>query len=111
MTIRGIADLAVAGKTVVVRSDLNVPLDGKTITDDGRIKASVPTIKALVDQGAKVVVLAHLGRPKGQPEDKYSLAPAAARLGQLLGQPVTLVPVVSGPEANTAVANANQAMS
>ena len=106
MTIRGIADLAVADKTVVVRSDLNVPLDGKTITDDGRIKASVPTIKALVDQGAKVVVLAHLGRPKGQPEDKYSLAPAAARLGQLLGQPVTLVPVVSGPEANTAVANA-----
>lgn len=106
MTIRGIADLAVTDKTVVVRSDLNVPLDGKTITDDGRIKASVPTIKALVDRGAKVVVLAHLGRPKGQPEDKYSLAPAATRLGELLGQSVTLVPVVSGPEANAAVAQA-----
>ena len=106
MTIRGIAELSVEGKTVIVRSDLNVPLDGKTITDDGRIRASLPTIKSLVDRGAKVVVLAHLGRPKGQPEDKYSLAPAATRLGELLGKTVTLVPVVSGPEANTAVASA-----
>jgi len=98
MSIRGIDQLDVAGKTVLVRSDLNVPLDGSTITDDGRIVASVPTIKALLARGAKVVVLAHLGRPKGEPEAKYSLAPAAARLGELLGQPVTLAPVTSGPE-------------
>jgi phosphoglycerate kinase len=103
MSIRGIDQLDVAGKTVLVRSDLNVPLDGSTITDDGRIVASVPTIKALLARGAKVVVLAHLGRPKGEPEAKYSLAPAAARLGELLGQPVTLAPVTSGPEAAAVV--------
>ena len=106
MTIRGIDELDVAGLTVIVRSDLNVPLDGKTITDDGRIRASIPTIKSLIDRGAKVVVLAHLGRPKGEPEDKYSLAPAAIRLGELLGKSVTLVPVVSGPEAVSAITNA-----
>jgi phosphoglycerate kinase len=107
MTIRGIADLDVAGRTVLVRSDLNVPLDGNVITDDGRIVASVPTIKALTDLGAKVVVLAHLGRPKGQADPKYSLAPAAKRLGELLNKSVTLVPVVSGPTAIAAVANAS----
>jgi phosphoglycerate kinase len=107
MTIRGIADLDVAGRTVLVRSDLNVPLDGKLITDDGRIVASVPTIKALTDLGAKVVVLAHLGRPKGMADPKYSLAPAAKRLGELLHKSVTLVPVVSGPTAIAAVANAS----
>lgn len=107
MTIRGIADLDVAGQTVLVRSDLNVPLDGNVITDDGRIVASVPTIKALTDLGAKVVVLAHLGRPKGMADPKYSLAPAAKRLGELLNKSVTLVPVVSGPIAIAAVANAS----
>ena len=108
MTIRGIEQLDVAGKTVLLRSDLNVPLkdvDGvQTITDDGRIVASVPTIKALLAKGAKVVVLAHLGRPKGTPEAKYSLAPAATRLGELLGQSVVLAPVTSGPEAAAVVA-------
>jgi phosphoglycerate kinase len=107
MTIRGIADLDVAGRTVLVRSDLNVPLDGNVITDDGRIVASVPTIKALTDLGAKVVVLAHLGRPKGTADPKHSLAPAAKRLGELLHKSVTLVPVVSGPTAIAAVANAS----
>jgi phosphoglycerate kinase len=107
MTIRGIADLDVAGRTVLVRSDLNVPLDGNVITDDGRIVASVPTIKALTELGAKVVVLAHLGRPKGEPDSKFSLAPAAKRLGELLNKSVTLVPVVSGPTAIAAVANAS----
>lgn len=107
MGIRGIDDLTVTGKTVIVRSDLNVPLDGKSITDDGRIRASVPTIKALADRGAKVIVLAHLGRPKGEPEDKYSLAPAALRLGELLGKEVQLIPVVSGVAAQSAVAGAN----
>ena len=104
MAIRGIDELDVAGKTVLVRSDLNVPLDGSTITDDGRIRASIPTIKALLDKGAKVVVLAHLGRPKGEPDAKYSLAPAATRLGELLGAPVALSPVTSGPEAAATVA-------
>lgn len=107
MGIRGIDDLTVTGKTVIVRSDLNVPLDGKSITDDGRIRASVPTIKALADRGAKVIVLAHLGRPKGEPEDKYSLAPAALRLGELLGKEVQLIPVVSGVAAQSAVAGAS----
>ncbi len=106
MTIRGIDELAVEQKTVIVRSDLNVPLDGKTITDDGRIRASVPTIKALSSRGAKVIVLAHLGRPKGEPDDKYSLAPAATRLGELLDQNVSLVNEVSGQVAKQAVASA-----
>ena len=78
----------VSGKRVLVRSDLNVPLDGVRITDDGRIRASVPTIRALADAGARVVVTAHLGRPKGEPDPAYSLAPVAARLSELLGQEV-----------------------
>lgn len=82
----------VDGKRVLVRSDLNVPLEGpdddKRITDDGRIRASVPQIAALLDKGARVVVCAHLGRPKGAPEAKYSLAPVAARLGELLGREI-----------------------
>ena len=76
------------GKRVLVRSDLNVPLDGTTITDDGRIRASVPTIKQLSDGGARVVVTAHLGRPDGSPDPKYSLEPVAARLSELLERPV-----------------------
>ncbi|MCW2527264.1 MAG: phosphoglycerate kinase [Pseudonocardiales bacterium] len=78
----------VAGRRVLVRSDLNVPLDGIEITDDGRIKASIPVLKKLLDAGARVIVTAHLGRPKGAPEDKYSLRPVADRLAQLLGFPV-----------------------
>ncbi|MSW39334.1 MAG: phosphoglycerate kinase, partial [Actinobacteria bacterium] len=101
--MRGIDQLDVAGKTVIVRSDLNVPLDGTTITDDGRIQASVPTIKALSDRGARVVVLAHLGRPKGAPESKYSLAPAALRLGELLGKNVALCATTSGTPATELV--------
>ncbi|WP_299518350.1 phosphoglycerate kinase [uncultured Serinicoccus sp.] len=73
-----------AGRTVLVRSDLNVPLDGSTITDDGRVRASVPTISRLREQGARVVVCAHLGRPKGSPDPTYSLAPVATRLRELL---------------------------
>ncbi|WP_062295972.1 phosphoglycerate kinase [Demequina maris] len=96
-TIDSLGDLA--GKKVLVRSDLNVPLDGTTITDDGRVRASVPTIQKLLDAGAAVIVTAHLGRPKGAPEDKYSLAPAAARLAELLGKPVTLAEDLVGPSA------------
>ena len=81
----------VSGRTVLVRSDLNVPLDGSRITDDGRIRASVPTIRTLLDAGARVVVTAHLGRPgPGADNTKYSLAPVAGRLGELLGTEVTL---------------------
>ncbi len=90
--MRTIDDLQVAGHRVLVRSDLNVPLDrsGETprITDDGRVRASVPTIAALLDRGARVIVTSHLGRPKGEPDPKYSLGPVAARLGELLGRPV-----------------------
>ena len=81
----------VEGRTVLVRSDLNVPLDGDTIADDGRIRASVPTISELSGAGALVIVTAHLGRPRGGPDPALSLAPVAARLGELLGAPVRLV--------------------
>ena len=93
----------VSGRTVLVRSDLNVPLDGTTITDDGRIRASVPTLQALTSAGAKVVVTAHLGRPKGAPEDRYSLAPAAARLAEVLGAPVAFATDLVGSSAESTV--------
>lgn len=91
------------GHRVLVRSDLNVPLDGDRITDDGRVRASVPTIERLVSAGARVVVCAHLGRPKGTPEAKYSLRPVAERLGELLGQDVTFCDQTVGPDAVEAV--------
>jgi phosphoglycerate kinase len=81
----------VDGKRVLVRSDLNVPLAGDTITDDGRIRASVPQVRDLLERGARVTVCAHLGRPKGAPDPKYSLAPVARRLGELLERPVNFV--------------------
>ena len=93
----------VRGKRVLVRSDLNVPLDGTTITDDGRVRASVPTIQALRDRGARVVVCAHLGRPKGSPEARYSLAPVAARLNELLDAPVSFATDTVGDDANNVV--------
>ena len=102
--MRKLSELAhLDGKRVVIRCDLNVPLDGSRITDDGRIVASVPTIKHLVDQGAKVVVISHLGRPEGAPEAKYSLEPAALRLAELLGQPVFFATDTVGSEAQGAV--------
>ena len=91
------------GKRVIIRCDLNVPLDGDRITDDGRIVASVPTIKALTAQGARVVVISHLGRPDGSPDPKYSLAPAAKRLGELLDQEVFFATDTIGSEAKGAV--------
>jgi phosphoglycerate kinase len=96
-------DLEVKGKRVLVRSDLNVPLDGSTITDDGRIRASLPLLRSLAERGAKVVVAAHLGRPKGAPDPKLSLAPVAARLEELLGRPVRLTRDVAGPDARSSV--------
>ncbi|KRE92581.1 phosphoglycerate kinase [Nocardioides sp. Soil774] len=101
----GIASLGdLKGKRVLVRSDLNVPLDGTTITDDGRIRASVPTIKELSDAGARVVVTAHLGRPKGEPDPAYSLEPVVGRLSELLGRPVAFATDTVGASATETVA-------
>jgi phosphoglycerate kinase len=105
--MKSIADLLssgdLRGKRVLVRSDLNVPLDGQTITDDGRIRASVPTIRQLSEAGARVVVCAHLGRPKGAPDERYSLAPVATRLGELLGDDVVFATDTVGESARAAV--------
>jgi phosphoglycerate kinase len=93
----------VSGKRVFVRADLNVPLADGTITDDGRIRAVLPTVKALADAGAKVIVASHLGRPKGAPDPAFSLLPAAERLGELLGAPVAFAQDTVGPAAHDAV--------
>ncbi|MFI0169288.1 phosphoglycerate kinase [Streptomyces sp. NPDC017095] len=93
----------VSGKRVFVRADLNVPLADGTITDDGRIRAVLPTVKALAEAGAKVVVASHLGRPKGAPDPTFSLLPAAERLGELLGAPVAFAQDTVGPAAHDAV--------
>lgn len=100
-TIDALGDLR--GKRVIVRADLNVPLDGTTITDDGRIRAAVPTLKRLLDAGAKVVVISHLGRPKGAPEEKYSLKPVVSRLGELLGTEVAFATDTVGDSAGETV--------
>jgi len=91
------------GKRVLVRSDLNVPLEDGRITDDGRIRASVPTIKELADAGARVIVTAHLGRPKGAPDPQYSLRPVAGRLGELLGADVAFAEDTVGDSARKVV--------
>lgn len=104
--MKSVADLGdLQGKRVVIRCDMNVPLNGGEITDDGRIRASLPTLNQLRDAGAKVVILAHLGRPKGAPDPKYSLAPAAKRLGELLGTEVKLAEDTVGPSALQTVAS------
>ena len=108
MTLRTLDSLgSLAGKRVVVRCDLNVPLDGAKITDDGRVRASIPTLNALINQGAKVVVISHLGRPEGAPDAKYSLAPVAQRLSELLGAPVTFAKDTVGGGAEEAVNGLN----
>lgn len=101
-TIDTLGDLN--GKAVLVRSDFNVPLDGTTITDDGRIRAALPTLKLLLEAGAKVIVMAHLGRPKGEVRSEFSLAPVAARLEELVGAPVTMATDTVGEGARAAVA-------
>jgi phosphoglycerate kinase len=93
----------VTGRRVLVRADLNVPLDGDVITDDGRIRAVLPTIRSLADAGARVVVMSHLGRPKGAPDPKYSLAPVARRLGELLGTEVAFASDTVGESAKSTV--------
>lgn len=103
--MKSVAELGdLTGKRVVVRCDFNVPLDAhKNITDDGRIKAALPTINQLREAGARTVILAHLGRPKGEPDPKYSLAPVAKRLGELLGADVKFATDVVGPSAKETV--------
>ena len=100
-TIDDLGDLR--GRRVLVRSDLNVPLSNGEITDDGRIRASLPVIRALADRGARVVVCAHLGRPKGEPKPEFSLTPVAVRLAELLGAPVAMSPDVVGDGAQATV--------
>src|SRR6266571_3045972 len=102
--VRGIGDLDVRGKAVLLRADLNVPLDGTQITDDGRIRASMPTITKLAGRGARVLVCAHLGRPKGatyaeRAASGPSAGPVGRRLAELLGDDVALAADVAGPSA------------
>lgn len=102
-TIDSLGDLK--GKRVLVRSDFNVPLDGTTITDDGRIRAALPTLNKLLDASAKVIVMAHLGRPKGEVKPEFSLAPVAKRLGELVDAPVKLAKDTVGESAKEEVNN------
>merc|ERR1712176_122708 len=102
-SIEDLSDAELKGKKILIRCDVNVPLDGKTITDDTRIRASIPTIQYLVDKGAIVTVCSHLGRPKDGPEDKFSLGPCAERMGELLGQTVALAPDCIGEEVTKLV--------
>lgn len=108
MKVAQLDDLDVAGRRVLVRADLNVPMaagpDGKVITDDGRIVAALPTLNYLLDRGAKVIVAAHLGRPKGKVSADFSLAPVAARLAERLDRPVALAADVTGADAAQLVA-------
>ncbi|NSC21024.1 phosphoglycerate kinase [Streptomyces albus subsp. chlorinus] len=102
-TIDELVGDGVSGKRVFVRADLNVPLDGDTITDDGRIRAAVPTIQKLAESGARVIVASHLGRPKGAPDPQFSLAPVAQRLGELLGTEVAFATDTVGDSAKATV--------
>jgi phosphoglycerate kinase len=107
-TIRDLTDAEVKGKRALVRVDFNVPLDDAgTVTDDTRIRAALPTIDALVQRGARVVLLSHLGRPKGKPEAKYSLAPVANKLGELTKHPVRFVAALDGDDAVAATRELN----
>jgi len=107
-SIEDLADDELKGKKVLVRCDVNVPLDGKTITDDTRIRSSIPTIEFLKGKGAIVTVCSHLGRPKDGPEDKFSLGPCAERMGELLDQKVTLAPDCIGDDVAKIVSEAKE---
>jgi phosphoglycerate kinase len=103
MALRTLDSLgSLAGKRVIVRADLNVPLQDAVITDDGRVRATLPTLNALINQGARVIVCSHLGRPDGAPDPKYSLEPVAQRLSELLGKPVAFARDTVGESAREA---------
>jgi len=107
-SISDLSDAELKGKKVLVRCDVNVPLDGKKITDDTRIRSSIPTIEYLKSKGAIVTVCSHLGRPKDGPEDKFSLGPCAERMSELLGQEVTLAPDCIGEEVAKIIDGASE---
>ena len=96
--MRFLDELNVSGKRVLMRVDYNVPLKGETITDDNRIRQSLPTLQMALDGGASLVICSHLGRPKGAPDAQFSLKPVAARLAELLGREVKMAPDCIGPE-------------
>jgi phosphoglycerate kinase len=99
-----VADVEVKGKRVLMRADFNVPLEGGQITDDRRITQALPTIQNIIERDGRLVLMSHLGRPKGGPEPKYSLKPVADRLTQLLGKPVVFVNDAIGPAADNTIA-------
>jgi phosphoglycerate kinase len=99
----GIEDLELKGKRVLIRVDFNVPLEGDQITDDTRIKAVLPTVNYVIEHGGKVILMSHLGRPKGKVAPEFSLKPAAARLGELLGKDVLMAPDCIGDEVKAIV--------
>jgi phosphoglycerate kinase len=103
-TLDDLLSEGVAGRRVLLRADLNVPLDGDKITDDGRIRAVLPTLNALRAAGARIVVVSHLGRPKGEPDPKYTLEPVVGRLSELLGVPVAFATDTVGESARATVA-------
>jgi phosphoglycerate kinase len=105
---RSLDDLDVRARRVFVRVDFNVPIKDGAITDDTRIRASLPTIKHLIDKGATVILASHLGRPKGKPSPEFSLRPAADRLSQLLGRPVTFAEDSVGDKAKAAIEKAGK---
>ncbi|HEY3297471.1 MAG TPA: phosphoglycerate kinase [Armatimonadota bacterium] len=108
MNKKTVKDIEVQGKRVLVRVDFNVPQDENgNITDDNRVRAALPTIKYLIEHGAKVILVSHLGRPKGQPNDKYRMTPVALRLSELLGKPIKKVDDVIGPAVEDAVRQLN----
>src|SRR6202030_1224449 len=94
-----IRDLDLSGKRVFIRVDFNVPLDGAKVTDETRIRETLPTLKLAIERGARLVLASHLGRPKGKVDPKYSLAPVAAKLGELLGKPIAFAADCVGAEA------------
>ncbi|KAL3934689.1 MAG: hypothetical protein SGBAC_009649 [Bacillariaceae sp.] len=107
-SIEDLTEAELKGKKVLVRCDVNVPLDGKKITDDTRIRSSIPTVEYLKGKGAIVTVCSHLGRPKDGPEDKFSLGPCAERMGELLGQTVTLAPDCIGDDVKKIIDSAKE---
>jgi phosphoglycerate kinase len=104
MAKKTVTDVEVKGKKVLMRVDFNVPLEGSTITDDRRIAQALPTIKSVIERGGRLILMSHLGRPKGGPEAKFSLKPAADRLAELLGKPVAFATDCIGPEVEKSVA-------
>ncbi|HZF57080.1 MAG TPA: phosphoglycerate kinase, partial [Rubrobacter sp.] len=103
MNKQSVRDLDVRDKRVLVRVDFNVPIKNGEVTDDTRIRRALPTIRHLLSEGARPVLISHLGRPKGEPDPKYAMDPVARRLGELLGEPVTKLDTATGPEVGNAL--------